>query len=448
MPQLVRATVLVLVLLTLALAAGVASATAVVRYASPTGAAATSDCTSPDPLAVNPPCTLTRAVGQVAVDGDEVIVAPGDYNLGSSNLQITKAISVHGADGQARPRILSSSPNFGVGMNAPTASLRRVAIEYSGPLEALDNFRSAVVEQVIVHTTGVYACLVRGDSTLRDSVCLDTAPNGIGTELQTNGTFSANLRNVTTVATGTGSFGIQVEVPNTGQQQNVVAKNVIADGVSADVHAFAGGGAVGTVTLSNSNYSSELETGLGTATVTNPGTGVGNQTAAPLFTDAGAGLFHEAVGSPTIDAGAAVDLMGSADIDADPRTVGAAPDIGADEFVSSPPTPPASVPSNAFTIGAITRNKKKGTATLSANVPNPGELTASGSGVKASSAGRAVTSKSVGAGQAQLLIKATGKKKRKLNETGKVKLSVAVTYTPTGGSPNTQSVKVKLKKKL
>jgi hypothetical protein len=187
---------------------------------------------------------------------------------------------------------------------------------------------------------------------------------------------------------------------------------------------------------------------LGTATVTNPGTGVGNQTAAPLFTDAGAGLFHEAVGSPTIDAGAAVDLMGSADIDADPRTVGAAPDIGADEFVSSPPTPPASVPSNAFTIGAITRNKKKGTATLSANVPNPGELTASGSGVKASSAGRAVTSKSVGAGQAQLLIKATGKKKRKLNETGKVKLSVAVTYTPTGGSPNTQSVKVKLKKKL
>jgi streptogramin lyase len=106
------------------------------------------------------------------------------------------------------------------------------------------------------------------------------------------------------------------------------------------------------------------------------------------------------------------------------------------------------MPSNAFTIGAITRNKKKGTATLSANVPNPGELTASGSGVRASSAGRAVTSKSVGAGQAQLLIKATGKEKRKLNETGKVKLNVAVTYTPTGGDPSTQSVKVKLKKKL
>ena len=105
-------------------------------------------------------------------------------------------------------------------------------------------------------------------------------------------------------------------------------------------------------------------------------------------------------------------------------------------------------PSNAVTLGAITRNKKKGTATLPVNVPNPGELTGSGNGVKASSAGRAVISKSVGAGQAQLLIKAKGKKKKQLNQKGKVKLSVAVTYTPTGGDPSTQSVKVKLKKNL
>jgi hypothetical protein len=105
-------------------------------------------------------------------------------------------------------------------------------------------------------------------------------------------------------------------------------------------------------------------------------------------------------------------------------------------------------PSNVFSFGAITRNKKKGTATITVNLPNPGELTGSGNGVKASSAGPVVISKSVGAGQAQLLIKATGKKKRKLNETGKVKLNVSITYTPTGGNPGTQSVKVKLKKKL
>jgi hypothetical protein len=103
--------------------------------------------------------------------------------------------------------------------------------------------------------------------------------------------------------------------------------------------------------------------------------------------------------------------------------------------------------SNAFTFGKIDRNMRKGTATVSVDVPNPGEVTASGKGVKAASA-RAEISKSVGAGPAQLLIKANGKKKTRLDEFGKVKLRVAVAYTPTGGDPSTQSTKVKLRKKL
>jgi hypothetical protein len=105
--------------------------------------------------------------------------------------------------------------------------------------------------------------------------------------------------------------------------------------------------------------------------------------------------------------------------------------------------------SSAFTIDAITRNKKKGTATITTSAQFPGELIATGKGVKASSAGGAVISKAVSAGQSQLLIKAKGKKKKKLKRKGKVKLNLAVTYTPTGGSPKTQpAVKVKLKKKL
>ncbi len=104
-------------------------------------------------------------------------------------------------------------------------------------------------------------------------------------------------------------------------------------------------------------------------------------------------------------------------------------------------------PFNTFTLAAITSNKKKGSATLSLNLPNPGELSASGRGVKAASAGRAVISKAVGAGPAQLLIKAKGKQKKKLKRKGKVKLNVAVTYAPKNGDPATQAVKVKLKKK-
>jgi hypothetical protein len=104
-------------------------------------------------------------------------------------------------------------------------------------------------------------------------------------------------------------------------------------------------------------------------------------------------------------------------------------------------------PSNTVTVGTTALNKKKGTATLNLTLPNPGDLTASGNGVSAASAGHAVISKAVAAGATQLLVKATGKKRKTLNATGKVKLSVSITYTPTNGDPGTQSVSVKLKKK-
>jgi hypothetical protein len=105
-------------------------------------------------------------------------------------------------------------------------------------------------------------------------------------------------------------------------------------------------------------------------------------------------------------------------------------------------------PTNTFSLGSIARNKKQGTATLTVSVPNPGRLSASGNGVTASSA-PAVSSEAVTApGPTTLLIRARGKKKRRLNDTGKVKLNVTVTYTPTGGDPSTQLTKLTLKKRL
>jgi hypothetical protein len=99
-------------------------------------------------------------------------------------------------------------------------------------------------------------------------------------------------------------------------------------------------------------------------------------------------------------------------------------------------------PTNAFTLGAVTRNKKKGTATVAVTVPNPGALSVSGNGVKPA----AITVGS--AGTASVGIRASGKKKRKLKETGKVKVTPKITYTPSGGSATSSSLTVKLKKKL
>jgi hypothetical protein len=103
-------------------------------------------------------------------------------------------------------------------------------------------------------------------------------------------------------------------------------------------------------------------------------------------------------------------------------------------------------PISTFTINGIARNTKKGTATITADVPNPGELTGSGKGVKV--ANTAVTSRKVRApGRVRLLIEAKGTKKRKLNSNGKVKVRPEITFTPTGGSASTQRVQVKLIKR-
>lgn len=83
-------------------------------------------------------------------------------------------------------------------------------------------------------------------------------------------------------------------------------------------------------------------------------------------------------------------------------------------------------------------------------VPGAGTLSLSGKGVvkhrpaRASAAigGRAVSA----AGTVKLLVKAKGKRKDKLNRTGRVKLKLKVTFTPTGGPPSPEVKKVTLRK--
>jgi hypothetical protein len=66
----------------------------------------------------------------------------------------------------------------------------------------------------------------------------------------------------------------------------------------------------------------------------------GNQEAEPLFAAPASLDFHQLAGSATIDAGVAIPSLGTADPDGHARTLGAAPDIGADEFPPPPPPPP------------------------------------------------------------------------------------------------------------
>ena len=108
--------------------------------------------------------------------------------------------------------------------------------------------------------------------------------------------------------------------------------------------------------------------------------------------------------------------------------------------------------SNQFSFGRLKHKRSKGTATLPVTVPGAGKLSLSGKGVVGQRPARAISSstdRSVSAaGTVKLLIKAKGKAKRKLNDNGKVKVRVRVKYTPTDGTPNTKTLKVKLIKKL
>jgi hypothetical protein len=108
--------------------------------------------------------------------------------------------------------------------------------------------------------------------------------------------------------------------------------------------------------------------------------------------------------------------------------------------------------SNEFSFGKAKKNKKKGTAILPVTVPGAGTLSLSGKGVvkqRPLGAAHHVLAKTVSAaGTVKLKIKAKGKAKRQLDRTGTVKVKAKVTYTPTGGDPNTQSKRIKLIKRL
>jgi hypothetical protein len=104
------------------------------------------------------------------------------------------------------------------------------------------------------------------------------------------------------------------------------------------------------------------------------------------------------------------------------------------------------VPSNSVKVGATSRSKKKGTATVTLDVPNPGVLSLAGKGLKSPLASAPLQIS--GPGPVPVLIKAKGKQRKKLNQTGVVKLKGTISFTPTAGDTGTTPFSLKLKKKV
>jgi hypothetical protein len=102
------------------------------------------------------------------------------------------------------------------------------------------------------------------------------------------------------------------------------------------------------------------------------------------------------------------------------------------------------VPSNAFTITALTQDRKRGSATVTVSVPNPGILSLAGKTLKK----RHVSKNIAVARTVNFQLAATGKRKRKLDKTGKVAVTATMTYLPAAGEPASTPLTVKLKKRV
>jgi len=330
-----------------ACAAAPASALAATRYASPSGSGTA--CTSAHP------CSITQAFNSQP-EGLVIELAAETYATPDSNLFLGAGEELRGPAGPAKA-ILNGNTG-GLEVQGGGAVVRNVTITTvsGGPLTLLDGSSAYdVVSQAGSGFSGASSCEAAGNVTLVDSVCASAATNGIGLEFDpsSGGNIPLFLRGVTAVATGGGtSAGLQVE-PGSSVTAVVNSHNSIFHGVGKDIVLNPGSGNV-QLSTSHSNFSA---TSPGTATLTTDGT---DQTAAPAFVDAAAGDYHEAAGSPTIDAGDNRYAGGATDPDGNPRILGTAIDIGAYEFVPPPP---------AVTTGAAT-NITTGGATLNGSV-NP-----------------------------------------------------------------------------
>jgi hypothetical protein len=314
---------------TLAMTGG--SASAAVRYAEPSGSGPASSCPKKDP------CEIQDAVEDPSVeDGDEVIVLPGTYELGGDRLEVDDGINLHGALGEPRPLITSRSSLPTLDLSGfSRLQIHDLRLENTADGVAVSAISTPVAEiERIVAISTDHACHPpRAPGFIRDSVCFSAGDGAAAIQRDISGiaTHRYDLRNVTAIATGAGAEGISFETDNldiTVDARNTIARGGAGMGAFDVTAAETGTGSI-TVALARSNYGSRAIGG--NSTITDPATN-SNQTAPPELANRESGDFHQLPGSPTINAGAQVPLLGSLDFERQPRIQGAAPDIGADEF--------------------------------------------------------------------------------------------------------------------
>jgi hypothetical protein len=291
---------------------------------------------------VGDPCDLDDAVNSIAVDGDEVLMLPGTYDIGSESLNVDDAITIRPLDPAAKPTIAGIHSFLMLVKDAATVRDIKL-VQIASTINASTIWSTgtgALLERLEVtgHNAGVVCNISRG--TMRDSTCRSgNSVAAVGSHVSSPpGTYSSTLINVT-AAQDSGGFGMQLRAHGGVDLAVDVRNSIISPGVFVQAVDELTGSA--TATLSSSNFPDADTEGDGNESVTLAGSG-DNQTEPPLLVHAPGfeGDFHQLEGSPTIDAGASDPLLGILDFEREDRVMGDAVDIGADEFFEEDEEPP------------------------------------------------------------------------------------------------------------
>jgi hypothetical protein len=352
-----------------------AAASATTRYAGPGGTAQDTICVTPDA----PKCSIGAAAGGPDVlPADEAVILPGEYSDSAGDLNgdtgnptdgvvQPTAGSVHGEAFEPRPVITVNGldPMFPNGNGAfllSATTISHVEIHAgamaSAALTTGFGSSSSVVEHVIASSTrdGAISC-VHWNGIIRDSVCSSSGAGGIGVGASLAGgvnTMNLTLRDVTAVSTGSNSFGLSYRFFGGSSANWIVnSRSVIAKGTSKDVVAaalmFGGTCPNTTVSLDFSDYATtQIANDMGCVAAASPAGSGNNQTADPLLAADG---FHQLSGSITVDHGFTDGSSATTDLDGQNRTIGSAPDIGADEL-AFPTTTGVSCTPNPLVFGS------------------------------------------------------------------------------------------------
>jgi Bacterial Ig-like domain (group 3) len=329
---------------------------------------------------VSDPCSIEIAINDAstAMSDDVTLLGglpPAPY-VTATPLVVPSNVTVHGGIG-ARAVIQADGNGTAPGVKLSAGSvLRDVVVDFDGPNEAaVQLVGGGTIERITARATGGSSAggcgtLDGGTMVIRDSVCWHdgaATPNPVGGVTARNGTVNAQtltLRNVTAISSDENNEAGIFAIQSGGGALTVNATNTIAFSENGSDVAHLAGFTPTAVNLDHSNFNSESDTGN---VITNPGTGSPNfnQTTPPEFVDRLGGDFHQLPTSAgTIDLGAASLLIGELDFDGHPRTIGAFPDIGADEIRRLTSTTVACTPPS-LTLGT-------GSTTCTATVTDTG----------------------------------------------------------------------------